>query len=98
MTIKDNRGQSVEQSSSYVEGDGSKASTWACGQRCATQRAKRPTLAPQSITSAGARGAAAAEEEVEVVVEEEEEEVVVVEFEELLNVPAAVDGSAMPEP
>ena len=87
------------QSSSYVEGEGSNASTWACGQRCATQRAKRPTLAPQSITSAGARGAAAAaaEEEVEVVEEEEEEEVVV-ESEELLNVPAAVDGSAMPEP
>jgi hypothetical protein len=44
-------------------------------------------LAPQSITSAGA--AAAAEEE-------EEEEV---ESEALLRVvPAAVDGSAMPEP
>jgi hypothetical protein len=53
-------------------------------------------LAPQSITSAGA--AAAEEEE-----EEEEEEVVVVEeeveSEALLRVvPAAVDGSAMPEP
>ena len=52
-------------------------------------------MAPQSITSAGA--AAAAEEE-----EEEEEEVVVVEeveSEALLRVvPAAVDGSAMPEP
>ncbi len=77
----------MEQSSSYVEGDGSNASTWACGQRCATQRAKRPTLAPQSITSAGA----AAEEEEE---EEEEEEA-----EALLRVvPVAVDGSAMPEP
>ena len=83
----------MEQSSSYVEGDGSNASTWACGQRCATQRAKRPTLAPQSITSAGA--AAAAEEEEEEVVEEEEE----VESEALLRVvPAAVDGSAMSEP
>ncbi len=84
MTI---RGQSGDprQSSSYVEGDGSNASTWACGQRCATQRAKRPTLAPQSITSAGAAAA------------EEEEEVV--ESEALLRVvPAAVDGSAMPEP
>jgi len=44
-------------------------------------------LAPQSITSAGAAAAAA---------EEEEEEV---ESEALLRVvPAAVDGSAMPEP
>ena len=82
----------MEQSSSYVEGDGSNASTWACGQRCATQRAKRPTLAPQSITSAGA--AAAEKEEEEAEVEEE-----VVESEALLRVvPAAVDGSAMPEP
>ena len=92
MTI---RGQSGDprQNSSYVEGDGSNASTWACGQRCATQRAKRPTLAPQSITSAGAGAAAAAEEEEE---EEEEEEV---ESEALLRfMPAAVDGSAMPEP
>jgi len=49
-------------------------------------------LAPQSITSAGA--AAAAEEEEEAEVEEEE-----VESEALLRVvPAAVDGSAMPEP
>jgi hypothetical protein len=49
-------------------------------------------LAPQSITSAGA--AAAAEEEEEEEVEEEE-----VESEALLRVvPAAVDGSAMPEP
>ena len=62
----------MEQSSSYVEGDGSKASTWACGQRCATQRAKRPTLAPQSSTSAGA--AAEEEEEEEAEVEEEEVE------------------------
>jgi hypothetical protein len=45
-------------------------------------------LAPQSITSAGAAAAAAEEEEVEVV-----------ESEALLRVvPAAVDGSAMPEP